>query len=150
MALTWKTSFSGKECRIFRDKLIVGILKTSIWKGDAYGELNGYMLIFKPLGFWKNGTQLLDIEGKKELGRIKYNFWRSSAVITYEQVEYQWKYESWTRKNWTVTGPSESAKFLRSGLLFNEGEIESYDTPGAVILAAFYTQSYFSKITSSG
>lgn len=109
MALTWKTSFSGKECRIFRDKLIVGILKTSIWKGDAYGELNGYMLLFKPLGFWKRSTQILDIEGKKVLGKIEYNWWKSSAVITYEEVTYEWKYLSWNRKRWDVKGPEESA-----------------------------------------
>ncbi|WP_221389552.1 hypothetical protein [Dyadobacter sp. NIV53] len=149
MALTWKTSFSGKECRIFRDKLIVGILKTSIWKGDAYGELNGYMLLFKPLGFWKRSTQILDIEGKKVLGKIEYNWWKSSAVITYEEVTYEWKYLSWNRKRWDVKGPEESAVFLLSSLWRNEGNIEYDDTPGAVILAALYVQGYFAKITAS-
>ena len=149
MALTWKASFSGKEYRIFRGKLIVGLLKTSMWKGDAYGELNGYMLLFKPLGFWKKTTQILDIEGKKELGRIEYNWWKNSAVITYEDMMYEWKYQSWSHKSWDVKGPEESVNFLLSSLWRNEGNIEYEDTPGAVILAALYVQSHFSKVTSA-
>ena len=149
MALTWKTSFSGKEYRIFRGKLIVGILKTSMWKEDAYGELNGYMLLFKPLGFWKKTTQILDIEGKRELGKIEYNWWKSSAVITYEEVLYEWKYQSWSRKSWDVKGPEESAGFSLSGFWRNEGNIEYEDMPGAIILAALYVQSYFSKVAAA-
>lgn len=149
MALTWKTSVGGNEHRIFRGKLIVGLLKTSLWKGDAYGELNGHMLLFKPLGFWKKTVQIFDIEGKNELGRIEYNFWKSSAVITYEQMVYEWKYNSWTRKSWEIKGPEESATFLRSGFWLNEGNIEYEDIPGAVILTGLYVNNYFSRMAGA-
>jgi len=149
MTLAWKTSWTGQECRIFREKIIVGLLKTTAMRGDAYGELNGHLLVFKPLSFWKTGTTILDIEGKTELGKIDYNWWKSSALITYQETAYTWNYESWTRKKWTVNGNGDSAYFLKKGFWQNEGNIEYEDIPASIILAALYVQNYFVRMTAA-
>jgi len=149
MTLTWKTSWTGKECRIFRDKIIVGLLKTSVMRGDAYGELHGHLLVFKPISFWKTGTRILDIEGKTELGKIDYNWWKSTAVITYQDLVYEWNYESWTRKKWMVKSADNAAHFVRKGFWQSEGTIEYEDIPAPVILAAIYVQNYFMIMAAS-
>jgi len=149
MTLAWKTSWTGSECRIFRGKIIVGLLKTTGMLGGAYGELNGHLLVFKPLGFWKTGTSILDIEGKTELGKIEYKWWKSSALITYQESVYEWNYESWTRKKWTVKGNADSARFLKQGFWKNEGIIENEDIPAPIILAALYVQNYFVRMTAA-
>ena len=149
MMLAWKSSWVGKECRIFRGKIIVGLLKTSAWKGDAYGELNGHMLIFKPRGFWKNETKILDIEGKTELGKIEYNWWKSTALITYQHISYEWKFNSWKRTGWNVTSPDETARFEKTSTWKNEGNIEYESMPASIILAAMYVQVHFIRVTTT-
>lgn len=149
MTLAWKSSWRGKECRIFRNKIIAGILKTSTWKAEAYGELNGHLLSFKPKGFWKTETQILDIEGKNELGKIEYYWWKSSAVITYERISYEWKFNSWKRTGWNVKGPEETAHFFKTSTWKNEGTIEYEHMPAPILLAALYVQGYFFRATAA-
>ncbi|QRR02857.1 hypothetical protein [Dyadobacter sandarakinus] len=149
MSLTWKTSFSGRECRIFRGKLMVGLLKLSLWKTGGYGELQGYLLRFKTNGIWRRNTVILDIDGKKELGEIKFNLWKGSATITYDHMEYAFKYHSWTRRQWTVTAPDESATFEHKGLFQKEGVVENDDLSFAVILSALYADAYFRRLTAT-
>lgn len=149
MTLTWKSTFASNELRIFRGKLIAGILKTNTWKADAYGELNGHMLTFKALGFWNRGTKILDIEGKTELGEISYDFWKQTAEITYSGQSYQFRYKSWTHRKWEVTGPEVSAVFESKGFWSPEGIVTYEDMPGAIILCALYAHSYFTRINAS-
>jgi len=149
MKLIWKSSWVGNEYRIFRGKVIVGLLKTSAWKTDGYGELNGYMLTFKPKGFWQSETKILDIEGKNELGKIEYNWWKGTAIITYEQISYEWKFSSWKRMQWEVKGPEETAHFENDSMWKNEGSIEYDRTPPPIILAAMYAQVHFIRITAA-
>lgn len=148
MSLTWKSSFTGSECRIFRGKVIAGILKVSIWKSEGYGELNGHLLRFRPKGFLKNNITLLDIEGKKELGQISINYWKRSAVIVYNDISFSLKYTSWFRQRWTVTSGEDAAVFEQS-LFGKNGSIEEdYITP-AVILSALYVNVIFGKTVAA-
>ena len=149
MALAWKSSWTGKECRIFREKLIVGLLKTNLWRGDAYGELYGHILVFKPLGFLKNSTEIFDINKTNKLGKIEYNWWKSSAMITYQDEVFEWKYDSWTRKSWTVNGGDDQAHFKKISHWRNEGIIENEDIPAPIILSALYVQGYFLRATAA-
>ncbi len=149
MTLTWKISFASNELRIFRGKLIAGILKTHTWKADAYGELNGYMLVFKPTGFWKTGTKIFDIEGKTELGHITYDFWKQTAQITYSGQSYLFKYKSWMCQKWEVKGDGETGAFETRGFWNTEGTIEDDGISSAIILSALYTHSNFTRINST-
>ena len=140
---------SGSECRIFRGKLIVGILKTNFWKNSGYGELNGYLLKFKNVGLFNTITKILDIDGTKQLGEIKYNFWKGSATIAYEDELYEWKFESWTRKKWTVQHSEEVTEFELLSFWKNDGEVQNESVSPAVILAALYVNYYLRTISAA-
>lgn len=149
MALNWKTSWTGKECRIFREKLIVGLLKTKMWNGIAHGELFGHMLAFKPEGFFRRSTEILDINQTIVLGKIEYNWWKSSATITYQNQVFNWKFNSWTRKSWVVSSNATSGYFKRTSVWKNEGTIEQEDLPAPIVLAALYVQAHFLRMTGA-
>ena len=71
-ALSWKANFNGTEYRIFRGKVIAGLLKTSNWKNSGHGELDGYMFhnehgclgLFSP-ALWPARAALLPLYGTK-------------------------------------------------------------------------------------
>jgi hypothetical protein len=149
MTLTWTKSPIGGEYRIFRGKVIAGLFKTSLWKGNAYGELNGYMLTFKHKGFFKSETIIFDIEGKNQLGCIKYNFWKQRAEIKYEDEVFLFGYISWTHRSWEVKKENDLATFKSIGFWRNKGEIDSEGITGAVLLCAFYAHGYFSRMNST-
>lgn len=149
MTLTWTTSLGGREYRIFRGKLIAGLFKTSVWKGDGYGELNGYMITFKPKGFWQSETIIFDIEGKRELGNITYKFWKQRAEIRYEGEVYYFRYTSWTHQSWEVTKDNDFANFKSTGFWKNKGDVYSEGLSGAVVLSAFYAHQHFTRINAA-
>lgn len=148
-ALSWKSNFNETECRIFRGKVIAGILKTSLWKYDGRGELDGYMLRFKTKGFLQRHTEIRDIEGTRVLGSIEYNLLGSSAWIVYDNIRYKWKFESWTRRKWLVKTEEDEALFEPSGFWKREGQVTNEAIPAPVILASFFVQAYFRKISAS-
>lgn len=148
-ALSWKSNFTETECRIFRGKVIAGILKTTLWKYDGRGELDGYMLRFRTKGFFQRKTQILDIEGEKVLGDIDYNLLGSSAWITYDEIRYKWRFESWVRRKWVVGNSEFEARFEPIGFWRREGRVINEDIPPPVILASFFVQAYFRKISAA-
>lgn len=148
-ALSWKSNFNETECRIFRGKVIAGILKTSVWKYDGHGELDGYMLRFKTKGFFKRHTEIRDIEGNRILGGIDYNLLGSSARITYNEMDYKWQFESWTRRKWLVSNGEDEALFEPTGFWKKEGRFTDSEIPPPIILASFFVQAYFRKISAA-
>lgn len=148
-ALSWKSNFTETECRIFRGKVIAGILKTTLWKYDGRGELDGYMLTFRTKGFFKSHTEIRDIQGEHVLGGIDYNVFRSKAWITFEGVRYDWRLESWFRGKWVVGNNESEARFESVGFWKREGRVINEDIPAPVILASFFVQGFFHKISSA-
>ncbi|MCF0059595.1 hypothetical protein [Dyadobacter sp. CY356] len=149
MTLQWTSTMSGNETRIFRGKLIAGLIKRSTWKDDAQGELNGYMIRFKTTGFWNPTTKILDIEGTRELGHIKYNSWKTTAVITYENQSYDWSFDSWMRKTWNVKNGENHARYSKTSFWKNKGEIEAENISPAIILTGLFVYSYFQKMAAA-
>lgn len=149
MSLRWQSSSGGNEIRIFRDRIVAGILKISLWKGDAYGELNGYMLRFKNKGFWKNDTRILDIEGTKESGSISYNFWKGTASIIFEGERYLWQYRSWWKGSWRVSRGEEVIDFTTTGFWKSEGVVEMEGLSPALVLTGLFIQSHFARMAAS-
>jgi hypothetical protein len=148
-ALSWKSNFTETECRIFRGKVIAGILKTTLWKYDGRGELDGHMLTFRSKGFFNSQTEILDIEGTNVLGGIEYNLFRSKAWITFGEERYDWRFESWWRGKWVVGNGESEARFEATGFWKREGRVINEDIPPPVILASFFVQSFFHKISAA-
>ena len=149
MLMHWRSSLSGKEYRIFRGKIIAGILKFNLWKGDAYGELNGHMLRFQYKGFWKSKTRIMDIEGVRELGSITYNFWKSTAEIVYDNEYYTWSYSSWWRKRWSVRNTEDAIQFTSTSFWKNEGTIDNENLPAALALTGIFIHCHFMRVTAA-
>ena len=111
------------------------------WMATCFG--------FKTRGFWKRRTQILSIEGEHELGSIEYNMWKGNATIVYQDSEYHWKFGSWKRNKWSVTGAEVAAHFAKKSLWKNEGEIEYDYIPSSIILIGLFVNTYFQRISAS-
>jgi hypothetical protein len=149
MTLSWKSNLSGTEYRIFRGKVIAGLLKTSNWKNEAYGELNGYLLRFKTKGLLQKRAEILSIEGDRILGNIEFHLLKSTATIHYDGISYEWKFRPWSRRKWFVANNGTHSEFRLTGFWQKSGEVESDDVPAAILLASLYTFIYFQKTSAA-
>jgi hypothetical protein len=146
MIVTWKSRSWSKQCQIFRDRIIIGILRKQRWSGHGYGEFNGAMLRFRSKGLFRMGAVIYDIEGQRELGGITFNRWRSSASITYEGQVYEWKYGSWKRNAWVISNGLDYAKYRNTDFWRNEGVIEIEYLHPAIVLTGLYIQECFKAL----
>ncbi|CAG5010327.1 hypothetical protein DYBT9275_04693 [Dyadobacter sp. CECT 9275] len=149
MNVIWKTGTWPQEYRIFRDKVITGILKKNTWKAQAYGEFNGAMLRFRSEGFWKNKTIISDIEGTKDLGNIEYDSWKASGKVTFMDETYEWKYDSWKGNKWSIGNKNGSANYTVTNFWKGEGTIEFEDIPPAVVLTGLFIDDHFRALSAA-
>ena len=149
MTVIWKTRTWPQEYRIFRDKVITGLLKKSTWKRQAYGEFNGAMLRFRSEGFWKTNTILSDIEGTKDLGTIEYDSWKTSGKVTFMDETFEWKYESWKRNKWRISNENGFAEYTVTNIWKGEGVIEFEDIPPALVLIGLFIDDHFKTLSAA-
>jgi hypothetical protein len=138
MIVNWKSKNSHKEYRIFRGKLIVGILKRKGWFRNAYGEYNGAMVQFISKGFLNPIITILDIEGTKKLGEIRYSRFKSEARIQYDHQTYVWEYKSKQKKEWRIISDDDFVNYTMSNTTKHEGKIEVEGIRPEVVLAGLY------------
>lgn len=143
MTINWKSGGLGNAFRIFKGKQIVGLLKLDNWRTEGYGELNGYLVRFKTSGFVRPLTRILDIEGTRELGSIRYSYRTMSARIVLEEKEFQWKFEKWNGNNWFIEAEYGSIHFSQKGWWNGQGSI-TYDEDESkmLILSGLYIRSF--------
>mgnify|MGYP003406732903 CR=1 FL=1 len=138
MNVNWKSKNGHREFRIFRGKLIVGILKKKGWSRNAYGEYNGAMVQFLSEGFLNPVITILDIEGTKKLGKIHYFRFKGIASIQYEEQMFEWKYKSQQKKEWSIISDDDFVNYTISNTTQVEGEIEIEGIRPEVVLTGLY------------
>lgn len=149
MTINWKSAVLGNAFRLFKGKQIVGLLKLENWRSEGYGELNGYLLRFKTSGFIHPVTRILDIEGKREFGSIRYNYRTMSARILLEGKVYHWKFEKWNGKEWFIEAEFGTIHFLQKGWWNGQGSVTcDEDESKMLILCGLYVKSFLVRAIS--
>jgi hypothetical protein len=149
MSLSWKSNFASTEFRIFRGRVIAGLLKATTWKNEAYGELDGNLLRFKTKGFFQKNTEIRDIEGARLLGSIQFHYFRRSATITYNDLEYHWQFLPWSARKWQVKKGEDYAVFKQTGFWQKTGEIDNEGIPAPIVLVSLYVHIHYRKLSAA-
>lgn len=137
-----ETSPTG-EVRLYRGKLIIGMLRHKSYKQDAYGEFLGTMLRFRRKGFFDKYVTLLDIEGNRSLGSIHFQEWGKKVVIEYMDKVYEGYLDN-AAKEWVIDNPEEGELAFRCpSSKSNEVEFELNYMEPAVVLATFYVRRQY-------
>lgn len=145
--LTWKLKgLFGFEVAILKDRLLVGMLKQSVWSNNAYGEVRGRMLRFSQVTFLPRKFRIKDIEGVAERGSIDFKWLRGRADIVLDGKKYTWEKDGWFGAGFRVR--SEEGDELKltsdrwSGL---NGTLEFDYIDPAIFLVGFYILGVFRK-----
>ncbi len=136
----------GREYRLFNGKQIIGILKNDFWNRKAYGEFKGFLVRFEQEGFGKKQARILDIEGEKVLGTVRFKTSPRAASITYEDENFDWNtLNKKSRSSWVVRNEEEESQYLAEGFMGSRGKITDAYLPPIVLLAGLYVRGYFLK-----
>lgn len=142
MKYTWEeTSVAGK-LRIYRGKLIVGMLNRTWGGSDAYGEFLGTMLRFRKQDFLGHKISILDIEGASEIGDVVMDHWDKKMTIVYLNKTYLGELSDKTGQ-WHVADKDEDILFEPPLISETKGEFEQNYMNPAIVLTTFYIRSHY-------
>ncbi len=136
-----ETSLTG-EARIYRGKLIVGMLKNTFVNQDAYGEFLGTMLRFRKKKFLSKKVSVLDIEGKKEVGEILFADWGRKVTVQYNNKMYLGEL-SGKSGQWCMEDKEEDIVFESPSVSVKKGMFEQNYMNPAIVLATVYIRAYY-------
>ncbi len=144
--LAWKTKFFSKKYDIYNHTQPAGGLTKSGWSKKVTGEMNGREILFETKGFFRQETQIMDLKNDSVIGNITYNSWKSRAVISYQEKEYNWQFDNFWRTRWSIRN--------RNGILIRymskgfKGTINSYTNEEILILAGFFIRNLIKERSS--
>jgi len=91
-------------------------------------------------------NNILDIEGKKELGYIEFKRFPRSASIQYDGQHYEWCYaNSGAKGSWVIRSEDDQASYEVDGSAGTAGMITDPYLPPVVLLSGLYVHGYFLK-----
>ena len=147
--LRWQRKGRVGEIRLFRGKLIFGLLKQNAWASQGYGECAGHLFRFRTRGVWKPMTEIWSFEEPARLlGTIQMELWQAKAELIYEGQRYNFTLRP---SGWELNGQEGSWLFTREkgdtweGTVSRQGEIED-----EVLMVGFLIKSKLSFYSPSG
>jgi hypothetical protein len=143
--LIWKKDFFKRTYEIYSNNSPVGKLVGNMWCSSAEGEINSKKYQFKTRGFFKQKTQIIDIESNSLIGTIVYNSFMTKATIEYlGQIAY-WRYNNlWNIKFSIIDNVGNQISFHGSS---SNGKLE-FDQPNdLLVLTGLYMTNYYWQMT---
>jgi|SRR6056297_108856 len=144
--MKWKSNFFSSNYRIFEDEEKIGYLKEKAFRNTAKAKLKEAGLKFQKKGFFKDETEIRDLETGDKRGQILYNGWGSKAQFMLNGQNYELKYTNIWNTKWTVYDESGEAIINYKSSTFS-GNIETDKTDEALILAGLYIHNYYVQIS---
>ena len=137
----WKTKLFSRKYIIYQYGRMVGELHKVNLSRKIKGEIFGRKLIFETSGFFKQDTQIIDLQDNSVIASITYRRWKHVSAISYQGKDYTWQYENFFRSRWSLG--SSNGSIVRYHSKFFNGSIYSYTNDGVLVLAGFYVRNHF-------
>jgi len=141
----WKKGIFSSTYNIFFNEQQIGKLKDKLFSQSSVGEINGKEYTFKTKGFFKQHTEIFDIQTNQPIGEISYNNWMNKAIITIQEKTANWKYKNIWNTKWEVTN-KEGLKINYTGSS-TKGKIESNTENDLLLLSGLFITNYYWQIT---
>ena len=120
---------------------MIGKLKENIWSNTATGELNGNLISFRPKGFTKQKTLIIDTVKNELLGEIDFNAFMTKATIRMGDKVFKWKYDNWLNTKWSIHDSEETLVHYSGSSL--KGKISASTGDNLLTLTGLYLINYY-------
>jgi hypothetical protein len=144
--LSWKKGLMNRNFKIFSGENRVGSLKVNSLTNSGDGELNGKKIQFKTKGFFKQETQIFDLEDKTTIGKIVYNSWLTNARIEYHDNILYWQYDDGGSTKCILN--DSDGKQITYQRTSNNGRIELEILNDILVLTGLFITNYYWKFTT--
>jgi hypothetical protein len=143
--LKWEKGFFKSTYEIHSGDKIIGNLKENIWSNAATGELHGKLISFRPRGFFRQKTLIIDPVRNELIGEIDFNAFMTKATIRIGDSIFKWKYDNWLNTKWSIHDSKEIQIHYSGSSL--KGKISANVEDNILTLAGLFVINYYWQTT---
>lgn len=139
--LYWKKRFFSQTYEIYSSISLIGMLNNKTWSNSADGSINGKKYLFKTQGFFKQSTQIIDVDNGAVVGNISYNSWMTKAMIEHSGIIAFWKYDNFWNTKWSIVGQDGTEIYYEGSS--TKGQIFFEKQNDLLALTGLYITNYY-------
>ena len=113
--LSWKKDVIAIGYDLFIDGNLVGEIRNERLSSNSYVKVNGRKYFFESEGLSQKTINVIDMNSRKQIGKIVFNFWRTKASIALFDKEFMWKSDNFFYRKWSIHSTA-SNPLIRSKL----------------------------------
>lgn len=141
--LNWKKGAFSTTYNLFDRGRQIGYLHDFTFKQRSEGEIHGKKYLFKTRGFFKQHTEIIDLQTNVPVGSIHYNSWMNKAEIKLHNQSCHWKYDNGWQTRWSIT--DASGKQLRFAGGMTKGIVDGEDPEDLLVLTGLFVTNYYTQ-----
>lgn len=141
--MNWTKGALSSTYKIFEHGRQVGHLHDKALKQRSEGEIRGRKFRFKTNGFFKQHTQIIDLQTDMQIGSIQYNSWMNKAEIELNNKKYHWKYDNGWQTKWSIA--DDSGQSLRFAGGMSKGSVEGNNPDDLLVLCGLFVTNYYTQ-----
>jgi len=100
--LSWKKDVIAIGYDLFLDGKLVGEIRNKQLSSNSLIKINGRKYFFEAEGLSNKTINIIDMNSRKQIGKIIFNLWRTKASIGLFNEEYKWESDNFSYKKWNI------------------------------------------------
>lgn len=145
--LTWTKKIFSDNYHIYNGPKQIGYLKNPSFSQTSTGILNGKSYQFQTRGFFKQITQIIDLDNGQIIGQISYNSWMNKAEIVIENQNFHWSYANSWQNKWTITGQNGLLYFCQKKMNNGWIDIKGSEPIDIITLTSLFITNYYQQMS---
>ena len=142
--LYWTKDAFSLNHSIYEGKNVVGVITDNSITRTIKASIFGMKFIYEIDGFFKPRLSIIDLDDKKDLGRITFNVFSAKAKIFLEREAYYWEFKNFMHTKWVLMDQNDQV------LIAAESRKEGYsiiknNKSALLLLTALIIRNQFTK-----
>ena len=144
MKLNWKKGTFSNTYTFYSNGREIGELEDKNFSSTSTGSLLGKKFKFITNGFFKQTTDIIDLESNKKVGDITYNGFYSKAIVTFNNNTFVWKYENMWNSKWSFNQKEKA--LITASVSSGGGTVDSKTEEALYLMTALFINSYYRRM----
>lgn len=100
--LTWKKDVIAIGYDLFLDDKLIGEIRNERLSSNSFVKFDGKKYFFETEGLSNKTINVIDMNSRKQIGKIVFNLLRTKASIDLFNKEFMWKNDNFIHRKWSI------------------------------------------------
>ena len=144
--ISWKKGLFKCAYSILSGQEKIGELKPSKFTLSAMGQIEDQRYKFRVREGLSNRVEIMDLDTKELVGRIRFGHWLPKATIEYKGQIYQWKFSNLWETRWKITDANKNTMSYKGWSC--AGKVQTAVPANLMTLTGLFISNYYWQMSA--